>query len=219
MAIQPLTARDRDALAEIAHIGAGHATVALTQMTGTVLRISTTTADLLPLSEVSPRLGPPEAPALAIYFKVFGQSRGALLVAFPQTATQWMLTTLAGSPQEGLGLSEMQRSAALEVGNIMASAYLSAISNFLRLSLLPSIPDLAYDMNGSLCDLLIGERGGHGDEALTLYSSFSDQERRLTGHYLLLPDPASLNAILARIAELPGGKEPPGSAGNEKKPG
>ena len=32
MAIQPLTARDRDALAEIAHIGAGHATVALTQM-------------------------------------------------------------------------------------------------------------------------------------------------------------------------------------------
>jgi chemotaxis protein CheC len=194
-----LNDKERDALAEIANIGAGHATVALYQMTQKVLRLEATTAELLPLAEIPARLGPPEDPVLGIYFKIFGQSRASLLVAFPQPATQALLGELAREPQRGLELSEMQRSAALEVGNILASAYLSAISNFLELSFLPSIPDLAYDMAGSVCDLLVSERAGASDEALTLFTSFSDAEGTLRGHYLLLPDVPSLNAIFSKL--------------------
>ena len=190
---------EKDALAEIANIGAGHATVALYQMTQRVLKLEATTAEILPLAAVPERLGHAEDPVLGIYFKIFGQSRASLLVAFPQPATQALLSDLVGKPQEGLELSEMQRSAALEVGNILASAYLSAISNFLGLSFLPSIPDLAYDMAGSVCDLLVCERAGGSDEALTIFTSFSDAEGRLRGHYLLLPDVASLSAILSKI--------------------
>ncbi len=199
MAVQPLTAKDRDALTEIANIGAGHATVALTQMTGTVLRMTATTGDLLPLGEITPRIGPPDRPLLGLYFRIFGQTRGSLLVAFSGEATGWMLETLTGKPPAGLVLGEMQRSAALEVGNILASAYLSAISNFLDLSLLPSIPDLAWDMTGAICDLMLGERAGHEDHAPAFYSTFGDAQRRLTGHYLLMPDQSSLSALLARI--------------------
>lgn len=201
MATQPLSAKDRDALAEMANMGAGHATVALTQMTGRVLRMTATTGDLLPLGEITPRIGPPDVPLLGLYFRIFGQTRGSLLVAFPGEATGWMLETLTGAPPAGMVLGDMQRSAALEVGNILASAYLSAISNFMGLSLLPSIPDLAWDMTGSVCDLMLGERAGHDDMALAFYSTFADQERRLTGHYLLMPDQSSLNALMARIHE------------------
>jgi len=194
-----ITDKERDALAEIANIGAGHATVALYQMTRRVLKLEVTTAELLPLAEVPARLGNAEDPVLGIYFKIFGQSRASLLVAFPQPASQALLSELAREPQVGLELSEMQRSAALEVGNILASAYLSAISNFLGLSFLPSIPDLAYDMAGSVCDLLVSERAGGSDEALTIFTSFSDAEGTLRGYYLLLPDVPSLNAIFSKI--------------------
>ncbi|WP_305041508.1 chemotaxis protein CheC, partial [Geoalkalibacter sp.] len=87
-----------------------------------------------------------------------------------------------------------------EVGNILASAYLSALGGLLGVRLLPTVPALACDMAGAVIDPILIDLGQAGDVALMLETEFhsrQDEGRVMQGHFFLLPDPDSLQALLA----------------------
>jgi chemotaxis protein CheC len=96
------------------------------------------------------------------------------------------------SPDDPLGVSAMR-----EIGNILASAFLSAIGQLAGLSLIPSVPGYARDMAGSILDPVLIELSRLADTALVIETVFREAGEGIRGHFFLLPDPRTLEAMLS----------------------
>ena len=201
--IRSLKALQLDALREVANIGAGHAATALSQMIGGTIMISVPTINVSRLEEVPPQISAPEEPVAAVLMHMLGDLTGRTLLVFPKPTAarlaELMLRRPKGSAAEELG--EMEQSAIKEAGNILSSAYMNALSDFMGMMLLPSPPSLAIDMSTAVLTTAYLQFGTDRDYVFCVESEFymTDVEERLRGFFLLLPDPASLQAILRAV--------------------
>jgi chemotaxis protein CheC len=95
----------------------------------------------------------------------------------------------------------MERSALKEAGNILASAYLNALSDFMGMMLVPSVPSLVIDLSGAVLTSAHLNFGHDRDFAFCVETSFRVEgaSESLGGHFLLLPDMASLRSIFDAI--------------------
>jgi len=201
--IRSLKALQLDALREVANIGAGHAATALSQMIGGTIMISVPTINVSRLEEVPPQISAPEEPVAAVLMHMLGDLTGRTLLVFPKPTAarlaELMLRRPSGSAAEELG--DMEQSAIKEAGNILSSAYMNALSDFMGMMLLPSPPSLAIDMSTAVLTTAYLQFGTDRDYVFCVESEFymTDVEERLRGFFLLLPDPASLQAILRAV--------------------
>src|SRR5918912_13220 len=135
-----------DALRETANIGAGHAATALSQMTGGTIMISVPTITISALEDVPSQIMDSEEPIAAVLMHMLGDLTGRTLLVFPQPTavrlTALMLRRPVGPSRE---FGTLERSAIKEAGNILAAAYMNALSEFLGMMLLPSPPSLLID--------------------------------------------------------------------------
>ncbi len=198
----PIEDRELDALREISNIGAGHAVTALHQMTRRVITLEVPAVNLVPFSEVAHRLGGLEEEVVGLFFRVYGGSRGNMLVVMSRTSAEHLLTVLfdGNGPKRPLG--DMEISALKEVGNILTSSYLTAIGSLLKIPLIPSIPAFSMDMAQAVVDLLLIELAEVTHQALVIQTDFATRDKTFTGHFCLLPDPGSIETILTAIDRL-----------------
>jgi len=196
-----------DALQEICNIGMGHAATALSQMIGQAVNLKVPKITLARLEEVPDIIGGAEQVVVGIYLQVYGDIRGNILLVFPRDSAQSLNALLTGQEASSdLILSEMHASALKEVGNILAGAYLGAMGALLGMSLIPSVPSLAFDMAGAIVDYILIELGQEGDITLVVETEFYGKSTTIRGHFFLLPDPNSLKLILeaSRVESLRG---------------
>jgi chemotaxis protein CheC len=78
---------------------------------------------------------------------------------------------------------------------------MNALSDFMGLMLLPSPPSLAVDMSAAVLTTAYLQFGTDKDFVFCVESEFfmQDLNERLRGFFLLLPDVASLHAILRAV--------------------
>ncbi len=201
-----IEAKDLDALKEISNVGAGHAVTALHQMTKRVITLEVPAVHLVPFSEVVGALGGAEAEVVGLFFRIYGGSRGNMLVVMPRASAERLLTILFNGNGPKRPLGEMEISALKEVGNILTSSYLGAVGGLLGLSLIPSIPAFSMDMAQAVVDLLLIELAEVTHQALVLQTDFTTRDKSFAGHFCLLPDPRSIETILKAIEKLTLGK-------------
>ena len=200
--IRSLKPMQLDALREVANIGAGHAATALSQMTGATIMIAVPTINIARLEDVQPQITSPEEPVAAVLMNMMGDLTGRTLLVFPKgTAirlSELMLRRTAGSTKD---LGELEQSAIKEAGNILSGQYMNALSDFMGLMLLPSPPSLAIDMSNAVLTTAYLQFGGDRDYVFCVESEFymKDIDEHLRGYFLLLPDFASLQAILRAV--------------------
>jgi chemotaxis protein CheC len=202
MPFSKLNALQLDALKEISNIGMGHAATALSQMIGQSVSLRVPHVTISDISRVPDYLGGAERLMVGITLQILGDARGSIMLLFPQESAHHLLGSLLGSQGKALIMNEMTLSTLKEVGNILASAYLSALGNLLNITLIPSVPLLAYDMAGAVVDYVLIELSQAGDLALmieTIFSGSSNQAFTIKGHFFLLPDPATLDIFLRTI--------------------
>jgi len=193
--------RQVDALREVGNIGAGHAATALSQLIGRPVRLCIPKVEVVPFPRVSAILGGPEAEVAALYMKVYGDTRGNILVVFSPENLAALTHQVLGKPISSMHApTPLERSAMLELGNILSSSYLTAISQLLRLTLIPSVPSLAVDMVGAVLETPILEISRVADTALVLQTEFQDSDEAFCGHFFLLPDPQSLDLMLDALS-------------------
>ena len=186
-----------DALQEICNIGMGHAATALSQMIGKTVNLNVPKVTLAGLDQVPDIIGGAEQVVVGIYLQVWGDIRGNLLLIFPRESAQNLNALLTGQPPSSeMILSEIHASALKEVSNILAGAYLGAMGSLLDLSLIPSVPSLAFDMAGAIVDYILIELGQESDLTLVVETQFICMDTTIRGHFFLLPDPNSLKLIL-----------------------
>jgi chemotaxis protein CheC len=200
--IRNLKPNQLDALREVANIGAGHAATALSQMTGGTIMISVPTINIARLEEVPPQVSGPEEPVAAVLMHMLGDLTGRTLLVFPKPTAIRLSEMMLRRPQgSSVDLGELEQSAIKEAGNILSGAYMNALSDFMGLMLLPSPPSLAIDMSDAVLTTAYLQFGSDRDYVFCVESEFflQDVGERLRGFFLLLPDYASLQAILKAV--------------------
>ncbi|HEU4403224.1 MAG TPA: chemotaxis protein CheC [Candidatus Polarisedimenticolia bacterium] len=204
---------DLRAFRAICEAGARNAATALSQMIGRPVRLEVPWARAIPLEKVAEIAGGATRVVCALSLKVYGEARGNLLLAFGEDQVPLLLKLVVrgGGERHGTpaGFSDLAKSALREVGNILAGAYLNAVSHLLGVSLLPSIPGLAIDMVGAVTDHLVIEMLPLSETAVVLASEVLEPASGLRGEFFFLPDPRTL-PVLGR--GLPG-READGTEG------
>src|SRR5919199_397431 len=200
--VRTLKALQLDALREVANIGAGHAATALSQMVGSRIMITVPRINITPLEDVPSQLEQPEQPIAAVLMHMLGDLTGRTLLVFPQPTAIRLAELMLRRPQgSSRGLGELEQSAIKEAGNILSGQYMNALSAFMGLMLLPSPPSLAVDMSAAVLTTAYLQFGTDKDFVFCVESEFfmHDLNERLRGFFLLLPDVASLQAILRAV--------------------
>lgn len=200
--LRSLTPAQLDALREVANIGAAHAATALSQLTNATIMISVPRVNIAPLEDVSPALSGPEEPVAAVLMHILGDLAGRTLLVFPMPTAMRLSELMLRRPKgSSTGLGEMEQSAIKEASNILSGAYMNALSDFMGMMLLPSPPSMAIDMSAALLTSAYLQFGKDYDLVFCVESSFymKDFDEHLRGFFLLLPDSASLQAILRAV--------------------
>lgn len=198
--VTKLSALQLDALKEIGNVGAGNAATALSQIINRKIDMSVPQVAILPLGEVPEVVGGPDVMVAGVFLRVYGPAPGSILFLLPRDSAFYLVDTLMGRSEKTTEyLDEMDESALLEIGNILAGAYLNALSYFTKFTLLPSIPALAMDMAGAILSVILIQLGQMGDHALVIETEFTTENDGVKGHFFLIPDPGSLGTILQAI--------------------
>ena len=200
--VRDLKESQLDAIREVANIGAGHAATALSGMTNRKIMITVPRVYVRPLEEACDLVGAPEAVVAAVLMHMMGDLTGRAMVLFPQRAAHTVCDFLFRRPMGATKeLGEMEQSGLKEAGNILASAYLNALSDFMGMMLVPSVPSLVIDLSGAVLTTAQLNFGHDRDYAFCVETSFRVEGTSdpLGGHFLLLPDMSSLRAIFDAI--------------------
>jgi chemotaxis protein CheC len=200
--VRELHALQRDALREVANIGAGHAATALSQLTNRRIMISVPEVNIVRLEEVPDILGKADDVVAAVLMHMMGDLTGRTLVLFPEDCARTVCDILLRRPMgTTTNFDAMEQSGLKEVGNILSSAYLNALSDFMGMMLVPSVPSLAIDLAGAVLTSIYMNFGYDRDYVFCVETRFlfEDPSLKLRGHFLLLPDLASLRAIFDAI--------------------
>lgn len=191
-----------DALMEISNVGVGNAATALSQMLNTSVEIRVPSVELLDLSDVADHLGGDDKAVLGMFLKMLGDASGNMLLIYPIESAERMVSLLLQEDIRGEELfSELSLSALKEVGNILASAYLSALGTMLDINLICSTPSISYDMAGAIIDSTLIELCSTEDKALVMETEFFLRGDEVKGSFFLIPAPGSLQVILAAAGQ------------------
>jgi chemotaxis protein CheC len=197
--LRSLTPRQLDALREVANIGAGHAATALSQMTGEQIMISVPQLSISSIDDIPNQIAEPEEPVAAVLMRMEGDLTGLTLLVFPHPIALRIAGLMMRRRVTALGAIE--ESAIREAGNILSAAYLNALADFMHMTLLPSPPSLAVDMSDAVLTSTYVASSQGSTQVMCVESEFQllENDERLRGFFLLLPDPPSLQRILKTI--------------------
>ncbi len=194
-----LTDRQKDVLKEMANICAGNAATSLSQLLNRKIEMNVPHVEFMPVSSVPVAVGGAEALVVGVVFQVFGDAPGVILLLFPQKDARVLAGILTGKHDTNGIFTEMDQSAIKEAGSILSGAYLNTLTTFTQLGLIPSTPGIVVDMAGALIDYILIQLAAVTEYALLIDSEFIDAEKSVKGHFFLLPNPGSLEAILSAI--------------------
>ncbi len=195
-----LSPAQMDALREIGNVGAGNSATALSQIINRRIEMNVPEVSIVPLGDVPDLVGGPDSMVVGVFLRVYGQAPSNILFLLPKDSAFYLVDMLMGKDHGATQkLDFMDESALMEIGNILAGAYLNALFNFTNISLLPSIPALAMDMAGAILSVVLIQLGQMGDHALVIETEFKAEDEGIKGHFFLVPDPGSLETILSAV--------------------
>ncbi len=188
-----------DALKEIGNIGSGHAATALSILLQRRIGMSVPEVWAVSFEQVAGIIGQLDAPQAVVYVKVEGDAPGKAVFFFPIPSAEIMVQALFQT-EESLDLfsDEMAQSALKEVGNIMVSSFLIALTQFSGIPLQPSVPALAVDMAGAILDAILIEEGTLDDHVLFIDTQITGIPQ-IEGQFIFLPDEGSLEKLLGAL--------------------
>jgi chemotaxis protein CheC len=188
-----------DAIREVGNIGAGHAATALSQLIEKKIFIKVPQVLFLSLDEIITLVGGPQALIAGVTMHVLGDVSAKIVMILPRASAVQLATMLTKQQaDERQILTALEHSAIKEVGNILAGAYLNALTEFLGLMLLQSVPQLVFD----LAEAVVAEIGKGMPEdvkVLCIETTFTEPNRIINGHFFLIPEKSSLDQILKAI--------------------
>ncbi len=189
--------RELDALQELAGIGCGQALTALGKLMRRRIDMDVPEAWVgRSAGAVADFLGSMGQDLVAVGVRLEGLLEGHLVLALPERDATQLAAALGYPLPEPGGWGALAESALMESGNIVGSAFVSAIARMINGRLLLSVPTLARGGGRACLDRLVDRESGR----VALATRFStDGPCGLEGLILVMPEPVGLPALLASL--------------------
>lgn len=195
-----LNSLELDTVREIGSIGTGNAATALGQLLEKRVRITLPEVRIMGYNEAIDWIGGPEEVTAGVLVGMSGQMSGVMLsvqkLEFINLVLETMLNTKVGDYGE---LDELCQSTLIEVGNILISTFINALSGLSGISVNLTVPAFAVDMQGAILAVPMAMYGGTSDYLMTIGADFICDNQQVPCHLLLSPDVRSLNFLLAKL--------------------
>lgn len=195
MDYRKLTPTQLDALKEVFNIGTGNSVTALSSMLNKKIDMNVPNLRIVSLQEILTSEADKEV--LGVLVKAIGEAPGNILYTFKKEVASSISSILLGQEEvfTDLGMSIIG-----EIGNIVASSYINAITVVTGLSIVSSVPAVAHDMLSSILTTTIIEAGQYDDYILEIETLFKgDGDDDIMGNFYYIPEPGSLEKILTKL--------------------
>lgn len=195
-----LNSLELDTLREVGSIGTGNAATALSQMLNREVKITLPEVRIMGYNEAIEWIGGPEEISAGVLVKLSGQISGIMLSVQPLDFINLALESiLQQAVSDYSKLSEMESSVLVEVGNIMISTFINALSGLAGISVNLTVPAYTVDMQGAILAVPMAEYGGQSDYIMTIGGNFVCDNKQVPCRLLLSPDIRSLNVLLRKL--------------------
>lgn len=197
---EQLSSLELDTLREISSIGTGNAATALSDLLNREVRITLPEVRIMGYNEAIEWIGGAEAVTAGVLMGMGGQMSGVMLsvqkLEFINLVLETMLDTRVEDYSE---LDDLSRSTLIEVGNILISTFINALSGLSNISVSLTVPAFTVDMQGAILAVPMAMYGGTSDYLMTIGGDFVCDKQQVPCHLLLSPDVRSLNFLLAKL--------------------
>ncbi len=195
-----LSSLELDTLKEIGSIGTGNAATSLSALIGMPVRIQTPEVRIMGYNEAIEWIGGPEEITAGVLVGMDGQISGIMLSVQQMEFVNLVLDTMLGKTvKDYMELQELESSALTEVGNIMISTFINALSGLAGIDIELTVPAFTVDMQGAIMAVPMAEYGGQSDYIMTIGGDFICNGKKIPCRLLLSPDIRSLNFLLRKL--------------------
>jgi len=195
-----MDAMTKDVMKEIGSIGTGSAATALSDMIGESVRMTVPEIEIKDFNEAIAVLGGPEDIVAAVLVRMSGNITGTMLFLLRMDFVNAVLSRILGKQVKDYSeLYEMEISVLTEVGNIMISSYMNAISKLADLDVQMSVPAIAVNMLGGIMTVPMAEMGYETDDIMLIDGKLILNEEKFDSTILMLPNIESLNKLMNKL--------------------
>ncbi|MFS0865083.1 chemotaxis protein CheC [Fredinandcohnia sp. 179-A 10B2 NHS] len=195
-----------DILKEIGNIGAGHSATALSKLLNRKIDMQVPNVKIVSFDEMMELAGGPDNIVASVFLRLEGDVPGNMFFILQLPHATKLIQDLLGDKEfsfEGIQQSDLGLSAFQELGNILSGSYLTSLSDFTKLHLMPSVPALSIDMAGAIIGSGLLELSQVSDYAIVIDTVISEaemnEENSVNGHFFLLPDPNAFEKIFTAL--------------------
>jgi chemotaxis protein CheC len=189
-----------DALKELGNIGASHASTALTNLIKRDVMIDVPDCFVCGVEKLPEAFGDVNKRVVGVYFDAIGTKVGHIIMVLPEEMSLVLTDMITGSEHVvGREFTGDDMEMAAEIGNILVSAYLSAISDFANVMLLPSPPSTAVDMMGAIMQMPAQLAAANYDYVVVIKTVFTYEGDTFPGFMLYIPDPDTQKILMDKF--------------------
>lgn len=195
-----LNSLELDTLREVGSIGTGNAATSLSSLIGKPVRIMQPQVRIMEYNEAIEWIGGPEEITAGVMVGMSGQMSGILLAVQQLEFVKLVLESMMDRHVDDYEqLGEMERSALTEVGNIMISTFINALSSLADINIDLTVPGFTIDMQGAIITVPMAAYGGQSNYIMTIGGDFVCSGKEIPCRLLLSPDIRSLNFLLRKL--------------------
>lgn len=197
---EDITSMELDIIKEIGSIGNGNAATALSAMLNTTIKMTIPKVSVLEFNEAIRHVGEVEEVVAAIMVELHGDIHGVMLFMLKDEFVLEIVSKVLNESEVQLWrLTEMETSLLIEVGNIMISSYINALTSLTNVEVNLSIPQMAIDMLGAILSVPMIQVANNSDRIMMVEGSFTIAGKELESQMLLFPDVESLNILMKKL--------------------
>lgn len=189
-----------DVFREIGSIGNGNAVTALSGLLSEKISMEMPEVDILEFNQAQKKIGDPEEIVGAVLVELSGELSGIMMLILKERFIKQIVgKVLSGKIEDLLAMGEMEQSLLVEIGNIMLSAYVNALSSLTNIQINLSVPQMEVNMLGGILSLPMAMMGIESDKLMMISGRFFMNGEEMDNDILLLPDIKSLNTLLKKL--------------------
>ena len=191
-----------DALVEFGNIGAAHAATSLSQMLMSPIEMTVPEVQVVDIADMHNYIGNDVVAMVVFQIQGAVENGGYIVVSMPQETIIRLTNQMLGTSDADREINEMDRSAAIEIGNIMISAFLDATAELLSIVMLPSPPALAIDMAHAAFESIVAQMAGDVNDILIFNTKLSSEAPPVYGSIYMLPNTDLMQELFLMLERL-----------------
>jgi len=189
-----------DLLKEVAHIGAGHAATALSTLIGSRIMISVPMIKFVVPDDAARKACIPAPNVVAVTMEISGGIKGRTAFILPSEGGFRLAERMLGKPPGSVTeIGAVEQSAVTEAGNIIGGAYLTALSEFLGMRLMPTPPALLAGPTAHALSKVFPDNELEPVLCVETEFTMTQPDELLRGFFVLVPNASSFEAIFSAV--------------------